>query len=216
MEQITTRQMREALIRAAGLIVENEPYLTRIDTIIGDGDHGEGMKSGFGALRELLSKTEYDTVYELFRASGLELLRVMGGASGVIFGTMFIGGREAVRDKEAVTADDLIAFFRAGCEAIMKRGRSNVGDKTMLDALSPAIDAMERRRTETDDVVQVLKAAVQGAKEGAEASAQLMPRTGRSKNFREKGIGYPDPGAVSVSIIFEGISESVSSIEQGE
>lgn len=212
MEQITTRQMRDALIHAAVLIVEQEPYLTEIDTIIGDGDHGEGMKSGFGALQEVLGKTEYETVYELFRSAGLELLRVMGGASGVIFGTLFIGGREAVRDKASVTADDLIVFFRTGCEAIMKRGRSNVGDKTMLDALSPAITAMERRREETADVKEVLKAAAQGAKEGADASANLMPKKGRAKNFREKGVGYPDPGAVSTSILFSGISDYVSTL----
>lgn len=212
MEQITTRQMRDALICAANLIVENEPYLTEIDTIIGDGDHGEGMKIGFSALRELLSATEYQTAYDLVRASGLELMRVMGGASGVIFGTMLIGGREAFRDKESLNGDDLIAYFHMGCDAIMKRGRAAAGDKTMLDALIPAVAAMEQRRTETADVAELLQAAAKGADEGAKASAQLLPRTGRSKNFREKGIGHPDPGAVSTALIFSGISQHISLI----
>lgn len=213
MEQITTRQLREALIVAADLIVDNEPYLTEIDTIIGDGDHGEGMKSGFSALRELLSKTAYSTAYDLVRASGLELMRVMGGASGVIFGTLLIGGREAFRDKACLNGDDLIAFFRMGCEAIMKRGGAKVGDKTMIDALAPAVAAMEERRKETANVAEILRAAARGAQEGAEASAQLLPRIGRSKNFREKGIGYPDPGAVSTAFLFSGIAQHISLLE---
>lgn len=218
MEQISTHQLKEALIHAAARIVENEPYLTEIDSIIGDGDHGIGMKSGFRALTDLLERTEYETAYELFRAAGLELLRVMGGASGVIFGTLFISGREAMQamHKREVTADELIVSFRASRTAIMKRGRSAPGDKTMLDALSPAIDAMERRRAETADIARVLQAGARGAREGAEASAHLLPRTGRSKNFREKGIGYPDPGAVSTAILFEGIADYISSIKEGE
>ncbi len=209
MDKIDTQQLQRALIRAAERIVESEPYLTKIDSIIGDGDHGIGMKSGFLALEALLRRTEYDTVYDLFRAAGLELLRVMGGASGVIFGTMFIGGREAVQGKSSVTADDLIGAFRSSAEAIMKRGRSSVGDKTMLDALVPAVEAMEQRRRDTGDVAEILEAAARGAGEGADASAHLLPRTGRSKNFREKGIGYPDPGAVSTSILFRGIAEQI-------
>ena len=213
MDKIDTAQLQRALIHAADRIVESEPYLTKIDSIIGDGDHGVGMQSGFRALGTLLRQTEYDTVYGLFRAAGLELLRVMGGASGVIFGTLFIGGREAVQGKSSVTADDLIDAFRSSCADIMKRGRSNVGDKTMLDALVPAIEAMERCREETADVVQVLRAAARGAREGADASAHLLPRTGRSKNFREKGIGTPDPGAVSTSIFFAGIAEGIENEE---
>lgn len=212
MDSLDVEQLQQALISASELIIENEPYLTQVDTIIGDGDHGVGMKSGFTALGELLRRSRYDTVFDLFRSSGIELLRVMGGASGVIFGTLFIGGHEAVRDKTALSADELIEFFQRSCDSIKKRGKSDVGDKTMLDALQPAIDAMREKRAQTGDLREILAAAWEGAVEGVHRSEQMMPKAGRSKNFREKGIGYPDPGAVSVSILFEGILRYVRTI----
>ncbi|MEG2634866.1 MAG: DAK2 domain-containing protein, partial [Oscillospiraceae bacterium] len=128
MESINIEQLKNALICASDLIIESEPYLTQVDTIIGDGDHGIGMKTGFTALKALLKRTEFSDLFELFRSSGIELLRVMGGASGVIFGTMFIGGHETVRDKKSLNADELINFFEQGAASIMKRGRSCIGD----------------------------------------------------------------------------------------
>ncbi|MEG0913648.1 MAG: dihydroxyacetone kinase subunit DhaL [Oscillospiraceae bacterium] len=213
MESINIEQLKNALICASDLIIESEPYLTQVDTIIGDGDHGIGMKTGFTALKSLLKRTEFSDLFELFRSSGIELLRVMGGASGVIFGTMFIGGHETVRDKKSLNADELINFFEQGAASIMKRGRSCIGDKTMLDALIPAIDAMKAKNRETNDITAVLQSAYNGALGGVKNSEQLLPKIGRAKNFREKGIGYPDPGAVSVSIIFKGIYMYIKSIE---
>lgn len=210
METLTLPQLQQALIAISRAIVANEPRLTEIDTIIGDGDHGTGMREGFSALEALLTTTEYPDIFELFRASGLQLVKVMGGASGVLFGTLFTAGHAVIQDKTALTADDLIAFFDEGATAIMRRGRSGPGDKTMLDALLPAIDAMCARRQTTAEVQDVLAAAVEGALNGVKASEQMLPRTGRSKNFREQALGWPDPGAVSVSILFKALYNSIS------
>lgn len=209
METLTLPALQSALIYVAQTVVENEPRLTQLDTIIGDGDHGYGMRDGFTALQALLETTQFDDPYSLLRASGIELLRSMGGASGVIFGTLFTGGHDIVTGLTALSADDLILFLDAGAAAIMKRGRSKPGDKTMLDALVPAIAAMKTRRASTSDILQLLEAAKTGAETGVEASKQMLPRTGRSKNFREQALGYPDPGAVSVSIIFEALHKDI-------
>lgn len=212
MENLSAGNLQRGMQCVAKEIINSEKRLTEIDTIIGDGDHGIGMKEGFSALQQVLTETEYSDVYELTRSCGLTLLRTMGGASGVIFGTMFTGGHEVVKGKKEVTADDVIAFFDLGAKAIMKRGRSGPGDKTMLDALIPAVDAMRNERTTTSDVALVLKAAADGAAWGVENSKAMLPKTGRSKNFREQAIGYPDPGAVSVSIIFRSLYNSVSNL----
>ncbi len=212
METLSEKQLQDALKLVCHRVVASEARLTEIDTIIGDGDHGMGMREGFTALLELLEAECYQTPFELLRASGIQLLKTMGGASGVIFGTMFTGGYEAVQGKETLSAADLAAFFAGGAAAIQKRGRSGPGDKTMLDALLPAVAAMEEKSRHTSDVKAVLEAAWQGAEAGVKASEQMLPRTGRSKNFREQALGYPDPGAVSVSIIFKGLFDGVSNV----
>ncbi len=212
METLNERQLQEALLLVCRRVVESEARLTEIDTIIGDGDHGIGMREGFTALAGLLENESFASPFALLRASGIQLLKTMGGASGVIFGTLFTGGHEAVQGKEALTAEDLAAFFAGGAAAIQKRGRSGPGDKTMLDALLPAVAAMEESSRNTPDVKALLHAAWQGAEDGVKASEQMLPRTGRSKNFREQALGYPDPGAVSVSIIFKGFYDSVSNL----
>jgi len=210
MEFATHQQLKAALIHVCDLIVASEPLLTELDTIIGDGDHGIGMKLGFSELRKVLTEREFTNVYDLMRDSGVELVKTMGGASGVIFGTLFIGGHEAVEGKDRVNADDLILFFDAGAQTISRRGRSKAGDMTMLDALLPAIEAMKQARKNTDDVLLIMKAAYEGAGQGVEDTKDMMPKLGRAKNFREKALGYADPGAVSTSIIFKGLFEELS------
>ena len=212
MRTLQVAQLQAALIAAGGLIIESEPLLTELDTAIGDGDHGIGMRAGFSALRETLGHNQYEDIYALMRDAGLTLVKTMGGASGVIFGTLFIAGYEGVRGRRDMDADALIAFFEAGAASIAKRGRTEPGDKTMLDALLPAVEAMRQRRLETDDAGLVLQAAYAGALQGVENTKAMISRKGRSKNFREKTLGLPDPGAISLSLIFKGISDSVNGL----
>ena len=205
MKQMTVDQLREALTHVAALIVQQEARLTELDCMIGDGDHGIGMKTGFSALAETLATDPSDTFFDLLKTTGITLIRVMGGASGVIFGTLFIGGLEQVKGKPTLAAQDLIAYFEQGFYSIIKRGKSCLGSKTMLDALYPAVEGMKGTLSDTDDLRAVLRAGYQGALAGVENTKGMVSVTGRSKNFRLKSLGIPDPGAVSVSIIFEGL-----------
>jgi dihydroxyacetone kinase-like protein len=209
MDFITQKELKSALIHTCDLVIASEPMLTALDTLIGDGDHGTGMREGFTELRKTLLARKFASVYELFCESGTQLVRTMGGASGVIFGTLFIGGRNAVKDKDKICSDDLICFFEESTSTISRRGRSKPGDKTMLDALLCAIDSMKEARKRSGDTLDILAAAYKGAKQGVENTKNMIPRIGRAKNFREKAIGYADPGAVSVSIIFQGLSEGI-------
>ncbi|HWR22814.1 MAG TPA: DAK2 domain-containing protein, partial [Feifaniaceae bacterium] len=159
MRTIPLKQWQAAIAAACDSIVESEPLLTKIDCLIGDGDHGTGMRDGFTVLKETLLSNEYPDIYALMREAGIALVKTMGGASGVIFGTLFIAGHEGVRGRADMDADALIAFFDAGGASIAKRGRTAPGDKTMLDALLPAVEFMRRKREETDDAALVLRAA---------------------------------------------------------
>ena len=209
MERIAVKQLQAALICAARQIVEAEPLLTELDTLIGDGDHGTGMKSGFSALGQQLQAMEYTTLRELFHAAGLCLVRSMGGASGVLFGTLWIGGLEMLPDGASLSPCELVAFFGKSIEAIQRRGRASPGEKTMVDALLPAQGAMELAIEQSNSMAEVLQAGYRGALAGVEQTKAMLPRAGRAKNFREKALGHPDPGAVSVSIIFGGLAEGI-------
>lgn len=214
MKTISTDALREALLCAAAQIVDAEPYLTEVDTIIGDGDHGVGMKYGFSALSDDLRKGHFASPYELLHESGLCLVRNMGGASGVLFGTLLIGGLESIKGKNALSAADLVRFFNHSIAAVQKRGRTGPGDKTMIDALVPALEAMQAELGKSDEVEDILSAAHQGAVAGVEKSKDMLPRAGRSKNFREQAVGCPDPGAISVSIIFKGLHDGIKNSKE--
>ena len=208
-ETLSTNQLALALRSACSEIIAIEEQLTRLDTLIGDGDHGLSMKKGFSELADMLNSQSFECAYDLFYNSGVTLLRSMGGASGVLFATLLIGGLACIRDKMRLDPDDLTAFFEMSLAAIEKRGRTQVGDKTMVDALAGAVSDMKS----ADGLLSWSEMAWLGAKRGAEGTAKMLPRAGRASNFREKALGYPDPGAVSVSAFFYGIYLYISEQE---
>ena len=207
MNTMTTAQLQAALLHTCDVIIDAEGMLTNLDTIIGDGDHGIGMKTGFSALQTLLQGRQFEDAYTLMKESGMMLLKVMGGTSGVIFGTLFIGGLSALKDKDPVTVQDFAEYSDLGTQAIARRGKVSRGDKTMYDALSSARDAMLESAQAGDDVSAFFLAGAEGARVGAEATKPMQSRMGRSKNFRDRTVGHPDSGAVSTSLIFKAFAD---------
>ena len=207
MQFLNVSDMQAALLHTASVIIENEPMLTELDTRIGDGDHGIGMKAGFQALEAELSAGPKADFYSLFRESGITLLRAMGGASGVILCTLLLGGVDALRGIDEMDARMLTEFFEKGVEAVRRRGRARPGQKTMVDALVPAAESMRVCVEQGGDVSLTLLAGEAGAAYGAESTRDMMSRVGRSRNFAEETLGIPDPGAVSISLFFRGLSE---------
>lgn len=210
MNTITTTQLQEALLHVCDVIIDAEGMLTELDTIIGDGDHGIGMKTGFSALRTLLQGERFTDTFTLLKESGLMLIKVMGGTSGVIFGTMFIGGLSAVKDKDPITVQDFAQYIDLGTKAISIRGKVDRGAKTMYDALAEARDSLLKAAAENADVHAFFLAGAEGAERGAEATKPMQSRMGRSKNFRDRTVGHPDSGAVSTSLIFRALSDYFS------
>lgn len=214
MNRLHVKEFHRMLASAAECVIENEPYLTEIDSVIGDGDHGIGMKRGCEAVCRLLEEKQYQYMDELCYGVSIELIRTMGGASGVIFGTMFFGGISCLPHEETASAMQLASYFMEGEQAIEKRGKAKPGQKTMLDALYPACAAMKNAASESDDLVFVFEEAYHGALQGVENSKALRSQTGRSRNFREKTVGLPDPGAVSTSLLFQAFYETIKNIRQ--
>jgi len=203
MNELSVDQARKMLVKMSDTIVENEPYLTEIDTIIGDGDRG------FGSLGKLMSASTYGSFRELFRAAGMELVKTMGGASGVLFGTLFIGGIGGLADDKHIGLDGLAEFIAGGGGAVLKRGRAIPGQKTMVDALVPAMESLNSSAAKGLPLAKAMELAYEAAYNGAEATKAMTPGIGRAKNFGEKTLGYPDPGAVSVSLLFKAMYEFV-------
>lgn len=210
MDRLYVDQVKKMFLAATELILEKEPYLTEIDSMIGDGDHGEGMARGCRAVKKRLETDSYDFVDDLCYAVSTELIKTMGGASGVLFGTMFLGGISLLEHREYTTAKELAEYFQAGECSVERRGKASPGQKTMLDALYPACVAMKETAAKTTRIEDLFRNGFQAAVKGAEESKNMRSRTGRSKNFKDKTLGIPDPGAVSVSFWFQGFDKAIN------
>lgn len=210
-EKLNAEDCRQMLLYIADKILENEPYLTSVDSEIGDGDHGMGMATGMKNAKEaLLDMEEVTNVFSVFEAAGKAMLLSMGGASGIIFGSLYLEGALGMGQKEYLTAEDLKLMEEKSLKAIQERGKASVGDKTMVDALSPAVDAMREHYTE--GLENMLKVAEEGAAQGVENTKSYIAKFGRAKSLGERALGYQDAGATSTWLIFQGMREFV----QGE
>ena len=207
MKEISAGQLKRMMDSVAQKIVESEPYLTEIDLKIGDGDHGTGMKRGFLAVQQMLRDLKEDSCEGIFQAVGTCLLDTMGGASGVLFGTVFISGIVKREERNSFKLSDFAEVFSTSLTSLKKRGKAKVGDKTMVDALEPAVFALEESVKEGKDLIEGFEKAALAAKKGMEYTKTIQARFGRAKYFGEKAIGLQDAGATSVYIIFQAMSD---------
>jgi dihydroxyacetone kinase phosphoprotein-dependent L subunit len=206
---LTVNQTVEMIKYAGQKIIESKPFLTEIDSAIGDGDHGIGMEVGFKAAIKELNNQEFSTVNGVFTETGKAMIKTMGGASGVIFGTMFLSGFNKHENVEKLNLETLADAFETSLEAIKKRGKAQPGDKTMVDGLTPAVDRLRESVSRNHTLLEGLANAVEGAKEGVEATKGYIGRLGRAKSLGERAIGHQDAGATSVSIIFNSMHDWV-------
>lgn len=206
--ELNAADARNMLVYIADKIIAKKSYLTEIDSAIGDGDHGIGMAGGMQkAKRKLLEMEGEENAYAVFEAAGKAMLMSMGGASGVIFGSLYLAGAKDAAAKGVLTAADLAQMERKSLKAIQERGKAQVGDKTMVDALAPAVEVMERNGDK--GLLEMLKAAEAAAARGVEDTKKYQARFGRAKSLMERAVGYQDAGATSVWLIFQGMREFV-------
>ena len=202
---LDSQQVQEMLRQVATRIIAAEPILTDADRALGDGDHGLGMQRGMEAVLEALAGRTFATVDEPFTEMGKAMMSSMGGASGVVFGTLFRAAGKELKGRSVFDAAGLAVSLHSAMESIQQRGGAKPGDKTMLDALDPA----SRRAAEVVSlpITEALTEVSAAATAGMEASRDLIATMGRAKTLGERSIGHPDAGAVSISIIFQAMRD---------
>jgi dihydroxyacetone kinase-like protein len=192
-------------VHVAACIVSEREHLTRADQAIGDGDHGVAMARGFAAARGMLESNSYSTVGELFQAVGNAILSHAGGASGVIFGTLFRAAAGALRECRDFDGQALEFWLRDGLAAVQKRGGAQSGDKSVVDALAPAAEAAAVHSAAS--LAVTLEAVAGAASQGAESTRQMVARVGKARALGERSLGHPDPGAITLALILRAMSE---------
>lgn len=198
------------VIKAIGIRIEEEKdFLTMLDNIIGDGDHGINMARGFHAVDEKLKGLEDRDIGTILRTAGMALVSNVGGASGPLYGTALMKAGMAMADKTELDMQDFLSCMDEAISGVQARGKAQQGEKTMLDAMIPAQQAMRQAFSGGLDDRAVLAAGVKAAQEGVEYTKTIIATKGRASYLGERSIGYQDPGATSFTDILEVIAQSV-------
>ncbi len=186
---------------SAGAMAENKDYLVQLDSSIGDGDHGENMHRGFQAVLARLPDMADKDIGSIFKTVGFTLVSTVGGASGPLFGTMFMQMGAEVMDKTELTLEDWATAMQSGLKGVMVRGKASPGDKTMVDALTPSVEALKTASASGMSLVDALTACASAAEKGVRDTIPLVARKGRASYLGERSVGYQDPGATSSSLL---------------
>ena len=197
------------LSRFTELVTENRAYLTELDSAIGDADHGANMSRGMTAVMDKLGDGAAGAADELFKSVGMTLVTSVGGASGPLYGTFFL--RMGMTAGPVATFDGpaLGAALRAGLDGVVARGKAETGDKTMYDAMAPALDAYDASIAAGGSIADAAAAAFAAAQTGRDATEPLVARKGRASYLGERSAGHLDPGATSTALLFQALSETL-------
>lgn len=189
---------------SAAVVAEHRVELITLDRDIGDGDHGENLDRGFSAILPKLDEQPADaTPADILKLAATTLISTVGGASGPLYGTALLKASIAVAGQEDLDADAVVALLTAARDGIVLRGKAEVGDKTMIDAWTPAVDAASAAAAAGESPTRVLAAAAEAACGGAAATEPLVARKGRASYLGERAIGHRDPGAQSTSFLLQ-------------
>jgi dihydroxyacetone kinase-like protein len=198
-----------AWLRAfASTVHDNAKQLTELDSAIGDADHGSNMDRGMKAVVAAIDATQFDAADALFKKVGMTLVSTVGGASGPLYGTFFLRFGGALQGVDEASAIELGAALRAGFEGIVSRGKAEAGDKTMVDAWGPALEAYDGAASQ--GLESALKAAAAAAAKGRDDTIPLVARKGRASYLGERSAGHQDPGATSTTMLLESAAATLS------
>jgi len=188
---------------------QHKDELTQLDAAIGDADHGANMARGFTAVEGKLPSLKDKDIGTIFKTVAMTLISTVGGASGPLYGTFFLQAANGANGKSALTHEELFTVFAAGLQGLMNRGKAIVGEKTMVDALVPAIEALKPH--EQDSLSDALDRAVTAAICGADSTVPLVAKKGRASYLGERSAGHLDPGASSTTLLLEALQQAFHS-----
>ena len=205
---ITAVDVVDCLRRMVDVIHENKGYLTDLDAAIGDADHGINMDRGFQKVLEKLPGLEGKDVGTVLKTVGMTLVSSVGGAGGPLYGTAFMQAGTAVAGKHELEAGDLLAVMDAALKGVMMRGRSKAGEKTMIDAIAPAVTAMREALENGASTQEILEQATAAAEQGMKDTIPMQALKGRASYLGERSIGHQDPGATSSFLLIRTMAET--------
>ncbi|MFD6817339.1 dihydroxyacetone kinase subunit DhaL [Microbacterium sp. NPDC060132] len=210
MAAVGTAQLADWITRYRDAVTAQRDWLTELDSAIGDADHGANMARGFAAVGDKLAAGTPATVDELLKTVGMTLVSSVGGASGPLYGTFFLRMGMSAGAVSEMDGPALAAALRAGLEGIVARGKPEAGDKTMYDAMAPAVDAFDAALADGSSVGDAARAAADAAAAGRDATLDLVARKGRASYLGERSAGHLDPGAASTAILFDTLAAAIA------
>jgi phosphoenolpyruvate---glycerone phosphotransferase subunit DhaL len=206
----STQDTLNVVRKMAAAMEEHRRFLTKLDSEIGDGDHGTNMHRGFQAALERLDGADPASPADVLKAVSMALISKVGGAAGPLYGTAFLRASTALQDKGEVSAEDAAEALEAALGGVKQRGKAEVGDKTMVDALEPAAEAAKGAASEAGgNVAEVFRAAAVAAEEGAESTVPLTARRGRASYLGPRAAGHEDPGARSTYLLLDAAARAL-------
>ena len=206
---LTSPLLADWLRRAAAVFAEQRARLTQLDSDVGDGDHGENLARGFQAVVAKLPAAETAEPAALFKNVAMTLISTVGGASGPLYGSFFLDAGKAVAGKPELDLSDWTAALEAGVRGMQNRGKAAPGDKTMLDALLPALEAL-RAGGEGTSLTDALRRSAEAADTGAKSTEPWVARKGRASYLGERSAGHLDPGAVSSALLLAALADTAA------
>ena len=207
-EKLELNEVAAMFKEVAQSIINHVDLLTKADQAIGDGDHGIGMQRGFEAVITEIDSGDFDTLGALMKKVGFALMNSSGGASGAIFGSLFLGAGRGLGDETRMSAGEFSIMLNSGMEAVQKRGKAEPGDKTMIDALAPAAETA----LDLSTLAEGIQAIADAARDGMEKTKEMVASFGRAKSLGERAIGNPDPGAISMHLILQAMADYMADL----
>jgi dihydroxyacetone kinase-like protein len=189
------------------VFADNRQRLTDLDSAVGDGDFGISLDRGFTAVQAELTANPPADLRAVFQKVATVLIKTMGGTSGPLLGTFFLRAGAACADKSELAPADVVALFQAGVDGMQQRGKAEPGDKTMMDAWLPAVDAMRGALDAGAGLSEILERGAAAAEAGMRATTDMQARKGRGSYLGERSVGHQDPGATATSMLFKAAEE---------
>jgi dihydroxyacetone kinase-like protein len=209
-DDVTTAALDAWVRRFADLVADERDHLTELDSAIGDADHGTNMDRGMKAAVAALDELGPTGAGPMLSKVGMTLVSTVGGASGPLYGTLFLRMGSTLGDLVGVPPEQVGAALRAGLEGVVARGKAVPSDKTMYDALAPAVDALEADLKDGSGLGEALRRASEAADAGRDATIPMLARKGRASYLGERSVGHQDPGATSVALLVRAAAETLS------
>ncbi|MBV8882880.1 MAG: dihydroxyacetone kinase ADP-binding subunit DhaL [Chroococcidiopsidaceae cyanobacterium CP_BM_RX_35] len=208
---MTKDQIVQWLQAFAAVLEQNKDYLTELDSEIGDADHGINMERGFKKVMSQLPSVSDKDIGSILKTVSMTLISSVGGASGPLYGTLFLRASTAVAGKHELTNEDMVELLQAGLDGVRDRGKAQLGDKTMVDVLSPAVANFHQAVGEGKSAIAALQQAVAAAEQGMKDTTSMLARKGRASYLGERSVGHQDPGATSSFLMLKSLLATLES-----